>query len=469
MMKTVRLCLPEAPSFKHGGEKQDMRRTVLFLSLILVLIPVWVRVPAAAEMQPYGLQLNINGSEKTVRAMDGSYKGNIFLSLTDLADALRGTEKQFRFERIVSSTDGEVFSVRLGQESVLASGAENMPSHSAVVPMNLTRNRLQVDGEERKYYSFNPQNGDLYLSITDVQLMLNLNFIFSDHGSFALRTEEDFAPDPFELEKEGFFDGIGSICLADANSGRVLYHRSGQTPVPIASLTKLLSYVVLKDAVRSGEITENDSVRISAGAEEMSLSGDGMVVLKEGETVPFRELLEAMLIASSNESALALAEHLCGDEGSFVARMYSKAEELGIQTAKLYNCHGLPSYTDGNIPIKRQNMMSVDDLFILIRYILSYYPEITEITSLKLGHMPSLNDYWTANSNPLIYNMEGVNGLKTGHTDRAGYCIAVSIPFGREGDTHTVVLVLTGAESAALRGQAAEILLHYAGRVYGAL
>ena len=402
-----------------------MRRTVLFLSLILVLIPVWVRVPAAAEMQPYGLQLNINGSEKTVRAMDGSYKGNIFLSLTDLADALRGTEKQFRFERIVSSTDGEVFSVRLGQESVLASGAENLPSHSAVVPMNLTRNRLQVDGEERKYYSFNPQNGDLYLSITDVQLMLNLNFIFSDHGSFALRTEEDFAPDPFELEKEGFFDGIGSICLADANSGRVLYHRSGQTPVPIASLTKLLSYVVLKDAVRSGEITENDSVRISAGAEEMSLSGDGMVVLKEGETVPFRELLEAMLIASSNESALALAEHLCGDEGSFVARMYSK------------------------------------------RYILSYYPEITEITSLKLGHMPSLNDYWTANSNPLIYNMEGVNGLKTGHTDRAGYCIAVSIPFGREGDSHTVVLVLTGAESAALRGQAAEILLHYAGRIYG--
>ena len=92
MMKTVRLCLPEAPSFKHGGEKQDMRRTVLILSLILVLIPVWVRVPAVAEMQPYGLQLNINGGEKTVRAMDGSYKGNIFLSLTDLADALRGTD-----------------------------------------------------------------------------------------------------------------------------------------------------------------------------------------------------------------------------------------------------------------------------------------------------------------------------------------------------------------------------------------
>ena len=185
--------------------------------------------------------------------------------------------------------------------------------------------------------------------------------------------------------------------------------------------------------------------------------------------VPFRELLEAMLIASSNECALALAEHLCGNEQNFVARMNSKAAELGLQTAKIYNCHGLPSYTDNSsIPIKRQNMMSVDDLFRLIQHILSNYPEVTQITSLKLAHMPSLNDYWTANSNPMVYNVEGVNGLKTGHTNRAGYCVAASMPLGQEGDSHTVVLILTGAESAELRGQAAEILLRYARTVFGA-
>ena len=194
----------------------------------------------------------------------------------------------------------------------------------------------------------------------------------------------------------------------------------------------------------------------------LSRSGDGIVPLTAGTDVPFQELLEAMLIASSNESALALAEYTCGSEAAFVERMNRRAQELGLASVTMFNCNGLPSFTGDAIPVKRQNLMSAEDLFRLSRHILKNYPEITQITSRQLAHMPHLNDYWTANSNPLVYNLEGVNGLKTGHTNRAGYCVAASMPVGREDGMHTVVLILMGAETAELRGQAAEILLRYA-------
>ena len=106
--------------------------------------------------------------------------------------------------------------------------------------------------------------------------------------------------------------------------------------------------------------------------------------------------------------------------------------------------------------------MSAEDLYRLVKIILERYPEITEITSIPLAHMPSLNDYRTANSNPLLFNMPGVTGLKTGSTNKAGYCIAAVLPVETEGETHPLVLILLGAETADLRGQAAEILLRYA-------
>ena len=441
-----------------------MKKAISAFLSVLMLLPL-IAAPtraSAVEAQPYAQTLIVNGVPKDVRALDGSYEGNVFLSLTDAAAALSGTEKQFRFERVVSTADGEVFTVTRGQLPVLASGAEGLPKQSPAVPMNLTRNRLQVDGQERKYYSCNPQNGDLYLSVTDLQLMLDLNMKREADGSFSLNTWENFRADPFALERAGFFAGIGSIYLGDVDTGEVLFERNSQTAVPCASLSKLLSYVILKEAARERNPGENGMVPISENAQRLSRSGDGMVVLTAGTEVPFQELLEAMLIASSNESALALAEYVCGNEESFVQRMRQRAQELGLSTVTMWNCHGLPSFTDEAIPVKRQNLMSAEDLFRLCRYILKNYPEITQITSKQLGHMPHLNDYWTANSNPLVYNLEGVNGLKTGHTNRAGYCVAASMPVGRADGMHTVVLILMGAETAELRGQAAEILLRYA-------
>jgi D-alanyl-D-alanine carboxypeptidase len=281
-------------------------------------------------------------------------------------------------------------------------------------------------------------------------------------GTLSAAVDIPFQPDLEALKESGFFDCIDAIYLADAATDEIIFRQNTIPSVPVASLSKLLSYLVLREGMDAGEISTSDMVRISDNAERLSNSGDGMIKLTAGEEEPFGELLEAMLIASSNESALALAEHLCGSEGAFVDRMNRRALELGLKSTRMYNCNGLPSYSEDSIPVKRQNRMSAEDLYRLIKIILERYPEITEITSIPLAHMPSLNDYRTANSNPLLFNMPGVNGLKTGSTNKAGYCIAATLPVQTEGEQHTLVLIILGAETADLRGQAAEILLRYA-------
>ena len=440
---------------------KKLRKWTVLVFVLVLFGEIALPATASADGEPYALTLLIEGEQKPVRAYDSSYRYNTYLSLADLAAVLEGTGKQFRFERVISSTDGEYFTVSRGQLPALASGAAGHAERTRPVFLNTIRNRLIVDGEERKYYTFNPQNGDLYMNMVDIQLMLDMP-IEKENGMWALRTDRPFQTDLESLRQSGFFDGLNSVLLADADSGEVLFQLKPDEVLPIASLTKLLSYVVLKDAIAMGEIGADDMVTISKNVEDLSLSPDGIIKMHAGAMVPLRELMEGMLIASSNESAVALAEHLCGSEEAFIGRMVSRAQTLGLYSAELHNSNGLPSYTDGNIPVKRQNQMSASDLFKLTQLILRQYPEITEITSQQLGHMPTLDDYWTANSNPLLFNMKGVTGLKTGSTNRAGYCLVATLPVQRGTETHQVVLVLLGAESAEFRGQAAELLLRYA-------
>lgn len=442
------------------------RRVATLLSLILCLASLSLLMPvygAAANTEPYRVSVRVGSDDFHIRAYDGSYEGNTYLSLTDLAVALAGTGKQFRFERVVSSTDGEYFSIVMGSAPSLPSGGDAAGVYQGTASVNPYRNPLYVDGAVKKYYTWNPQNGDLYMSLADVQLMLDLTMSGDPHDGLILEPDRPFLPDPDELRKSGYFDCIDAVYLADAATGEIYYRQNSLNAVPIASLSKLLSYLVLREGMESGEISMEDTVQISANAQRLSQSGDGMVVLNAGEAKPFRELLEAMLVASSNESALALAEHLCGSEEAFVGRMNEKARELGFKTTVMYNCNGLPSFSGGSMPVKRQNRMSAEDLYRLCTLLLERYPDLTDITSVALAHMPSLNDYRTANSNPLLYNMPGVNGLKTGSTNKAGYCVAATLPVqDAAGESHTLVLILLGAETADVRGQVAEILLRYA-------
>ena len=441
-------------------------RSLLALLLCLCAVLSISGTAFAAEPAPFYLSVRIEGGRDCrVRAYEETYPGNIYLSLSDLSQALSGTTKQFLFS--YNSAD-DSFVVTTGRPAGAPETDVIVRDRGGAVDLPFTRSRLFVDGGERRYYSIRRDSSkDLYLSLTDVQLLLDLTAGYEDSGILVLDPGRPFEPDPKELVNAGYFDAISAVILGDADSGEILFYRDGHRRLPIASLSKLMSYLLLCEAAERGEISFSDNVTITSESERISRSADGMIDMKAGSSVPMQELIDAMLLASSNESAASLAVHAAGSVEAFVDRMNARAKEMGLYSAIFYTPHGLPVYTSSTVTAKRQNMMSARDMFTLCAYLLKNQPQITSITARQYSTMKTLK-YSTFNTNTLVYNLSGVSGLKTGSTDRAGYCVAVSMPVTREGETHDLVLIVLGAETAALRGQAAEILLRWAQDYYAA-
>ena len=437
-------------------------RRVLVLVLCLVLTGSLIPT-VSAEDAPYSLTLHLGPGSIQVRAFCDGFANNLYLSLSDLSAALGGTAKQFRFTYTSSGADGEIFAVTSGEPSSLSTGGVE-GSSPYVTTLYPRRNRLFKDGREVKYYTHR-YGADLYISLVDAQLLLDVCITPQPDGSLLLDPERAFAPTPQELAESGFLDAVSAIVLADASTGKLLYERNGAQTLPIASLSKLMSYYLIAEAVNAGRVSLNDLVPISGKAAALSRSPDGMVELHAGTSVPLTELLDAMLLASSNESALALAEYIGGSEEAFVAAMNAKAKELGLSSAVFRSPHGLPVYSSAALPAKQQNVMSAEELFSLCRTLMATYPAITGRTSCQFAAMPSLN-YTCANSNPMVFNLPGVTGLKTGNTTRAGYCLISTLPVTVSSGTHTLVLIVLGAETAALRNQVSQLLLLYAQRCF---
>ena len=419
---------------------------------------------AWADPAPFSMTLLIEDRSVTVQAYQNEFANALYLSLSDLSAALRGTPAAFRFAYQKTAEDGEFFPVTIGQDAQVGSNAGKATEMPWVSSLNLFRNRIFVNNLEHRYYTYRAGK-DLFMSLTDVQLMLDLPAELQE-GGLRLYPGQHFHPEVPLLDSQGYFDCFNAVLLGDADTGEILYARCDQSPVPIASISKLMTYLLLAEAVERGEFSFSDTVVIPAEAAALSNGADAMVQLKEGGSVPAQELLEAMLLASSNESALALAIHCAGSEAAFVARMNERAEELGLDSSRFYTPHGLPVYLPQAVSAKVQNRMSAADLFALCRTILREHPEITRITCERYGSMPTLQ-FVTANSNAVVFNLAGCNGLKTGSTNKAGSCLAASLPITVGGETHTAVAIVLGAETADARNQAVEILLRYARDWYG--
>ena len=434
------------------------RRLFLALALCLALL-LSCGGAAFAEPAPFSIRVLIGNRTAAVRAYQNEYANDLYLSLSDLSAVLSGTGRAFRFAYEKTAADGEYFTVTTGQNASTGSSAgavTEKPWTSSLTPF---RNRIFVNGLEHRYYPYR-DGKDLYMSVTDVQLMLDMPAELVDSG-LRLYPEQHFLPDVEWLDELGYFDGFSAVLLGDADTGEILYARCAQDPVPIASVSKLMTYLLLQEAAKAGEISLSGEIRISDAAAELSQGVDAMVSLKAGDLVPAKELLECMLLASSNECALALAEYAAGSESAFVAAMNDKAAELGMDSARFYNPHGLPVYLPYAVTAKVQNRMSAEDLFTLCRAVLDECPQITAITSQRYGEMPTLK-YVTANSNAVVFNLAGCSGLKTGSTNKAGSCLAATLPVTVKGETHTAVAIVLGAETAQGRNQAVEILLRYA-------
>ena len=434
-------------------------RRLLALLLCLCALTALSGAALAAGPDPFYLSVRVDGGKDThVRAFEDSYPGNFYLSLSDLSQALNGTSKQFHFAYRSSDKSFSVTRYR-------AAGApEDSPitrARGGAVYLDFTRSLLYVDGGERRYYTYyRDSSKDLYMSLTDVQLMLDLTAERLDDDSLVFYPDRPFKPDPKVLADEGYFDAVSAILLADADTGEILFARDALRPLPIASLSKLMTYLLLCEAEERGELSFSDLVTVTEESDLISRSADGMISMSAGTQIPMQELIDGMLLASSTEAAASLAAHAAGSTEAFVERMNERAKKLGLSSAKFYSPHGLPVYTSGAVTAKRQNTMNAYDMYKLCAYLLEHYPNLTSITSRQYSTMKTLK-YSTSNTNTLVFNLPGVTGLKTGSTNRAGYCVAVSMNVTQGSETHDIVLVVLGAETPDLRGQAAEILLRW--------
>lgn len=246
---------------------------------------------------------------------------------------------------------------------------------------------------------------------------------------------------------------ISAALLGDLETGEILYEYNINEQLAMASISKLMTYLVMMDAVTNGEISLDDDVVISGHAAATEGSRFGLI---SGETVKLSLLVKGMLVVSGNDCATAIAEHVGKSEDNFITMMNEKASELGLLSASFVNPHGLPI----NDEETGQNHMSVSDLYKLAKHILTKYPELLEVTSLKELVIPERN-FSKAATNPALGIVEGVDGLKTGYTDKAGICLVSTMPVTGNGQDFRLIGIIMGAQTHDDRLNKTKELLEY--------
>lgn len=441
--------------------KKMLRKiSILMLSAILVCSVLPIRVAASYEIPGSCRAQADDGAIYTVKTLDYGYDNNTYLSLRDMAMVLRGTDKAFSLEITKNAV-----SLRTGN-AYTPVGTENVPWESRGNPdISLRRNDFKVNGEQVFYYTLIMRlpsgHYDCFMMAADLAMILDVDITVPAAGSVEIHTQEPFCIAPAELEQEGYFYGVNSVLVGDATTGEIYYRYQSDVAYPIASTSKLMTCLLTMDAIYAGRITPEDSVVISNAVQALSGSSDGVISMKAGEEITVRDLLVGALLPSSNECALCLAETIAGSEEAFVQMMNRKAADLGLSQAVFFNSHGLPSYTEEPVPSKRQNRMSAEDMFRLVSYLLRVYPQITEITSLKEADLETM-DLKVRNTNPLLYNLPGVTGLKTGTTNKAGACLITSLTADDGGMEHDLVVIVLGTEDSIERGRVSGLLAKYA-------
>jgi len=412
-------------------------------------------------------RVSVDGREaQTVRGIDISYDHNTYMSVRDVANLLSGTGKNID----VSIRDGEVYITKGADYAPVGEEALNQPwneGDKALLARHTLKNDIvNVNDKETRYFAmvvkYADGRTDAYMMLMDLCMILDMDLSVDTNGVNQITTTDEINVNPARLEREGYFEGVNSVLVGDATTGDIFYEFRGSNDYPIASTTKLVTYAVLMDAVRAGEISLDDTVRISSNAAKLSNNDDKVISLSEGQTTTLREILYAMLLCSSNECALAAAEHLCGTESEFVGRMEDLMFSIGATTASFNNCNGLPVYSDTQVPSKMNNRMSAEDMFKLSAYILKNYPEVSEIATTRKYTLQSLTHQQIKNTNALLYNMDNVTGLKTGTTNKAGCCLVTSLKASKDSVDHDLVVVLFGAESTQDRFRVSELLGIYA-------
>jgi D-alanyl-D-alanine carboxypeptidase (penicillin-binding protein 5/6) len=238
-----------------------------------------------------------------------------------------------------------------------------------------------------------------------------------------------------------------SAILIDRTTGTVLYEENADQALPPASVTKIMTLLLVVEAIDAGRVSWDDTVTASAAA---AGKGGSQVYLEEGEQMSLREMVKCVVVSSANDCATALAEHIAGSESAFVELMNQRATELGMTNTHFVNCTGLDDGADA-----AQHLTTARDISLMSRELLGH-EEIKEFTTIWMDTVRN-GQFGLSNTNKLIRFYDGATGLKTGYTSTAGYCLSASA----ERDGMELVAVVLHCASSTDRFESAKALLDY--------
>ena len=235
--------------------------------------------------------------------------------------------------------------------------------------------------------------------------------------------------------------------LIEAATGTVLYEKNAHERLAPASVTKVMTLLLVMEALESGRISWNDMVTAS---ETAAAKGGSQVYLEVGEQMTMDEMLKSVVVSSANDCATALAEHIAGSEAAFVTMMNQRAQELGMNDTNFVNCTGLDDE-----PNASEHLTSAYDIAVMSRELLKH-DEIRKYTTIWMDTVRN-GEFGLANTNKLVRFYEGTTGLKTGYTSSAGHCLSASA----ERDGVEYIAVVLHCANSGDRFQSAKQLLDY--------
>ena len=239
-----------------------------------------------------------------------------------------------------------------------------------------------------------------------------------------------------------------SALLMDIATGTVLYEQNAHEKLAPASVTKVMTMLLIMEAIDSGKIGWNDTVTVS---ETAAAKGGSQIYLKVGETMSVTDMLKSVAVSSANDCACALAEHIAGSETAFVAKMNARAQELGMKDTNFVNCTGL----DDDVEAKN-HLTSAYDIALMSRELMLNHPDIQKFTTIWMDTVRG-GTFGLANTNKLVRFYPGATGLKTGFTSAAGYCLSATAERNGLG----LIAVVMGAKTSQERFAGCKSMLDY--------
>lgn len=250
---------------------------------------------------------------------------------------------------------------------------------------------------------------------------------------------------------EKLIENANSGILIEASSGEILFEKKKDEKVAVASMTKMVAQIIILENIENGNLSWDEKIKVSSNAAGM---GGSQIWLQPGEEMSVRDLMKGITMASANDATVALAERIAGTEEAFVKLMNDKVKELGLKNTHFVNPTGLD---------EENHYSSAYEMAMIAKELLNH-EQILEFSSVYEDYIrvDTPNKFWLVNTNKLVRFYEGADGLKTGFTDNAKYCMAVTA----KRDNMRLIAVVLGEESGKVRNSETMELLDYGFNLY---